>query len=42
MMDPSVHAEDRESAIAWSRALQNALMDLVSETERAPLFKGAP
>ncbi len=41
MMDPNVSAEDRERAIAWSRALQNALLDILAEaeTERAPLFK---
>ncbi|MDD5656249.1 MAG: hypothetical protein PHF00_03240 [Elusimicrobia bacterium] len=42
MMDPKVPAKNRESAIAWARALQNALMNLVSETERAPLFKAGP
>jgi len=41
MMDPNVHPDDRERAIAWSRALQNALLDILAEaeTERAPLFK---
>ena len=42
MMDPTVPLADRESAVAWSRALQNSLMELVSETERAPLFTPAP
>jgi hypothetical protein len=41
MMDTSIPVEERETAIAWSRALQNALLSILSEaeTERAPLFK---
>jgi hypothetical protein len=41
MMDPNIPAEDRERAISWSRALQNALLDILAEaeTERPPLFK---
>lgn len=42
MMDPNVPTANRESAIAWARALQNTLMTLVSETERAPLYKAGP
>lgn len=42
MMDPQVPVENRESAISWTRALQNSLMELLSETERTPLFKAAP
>jgi hypothetical protein len=42
MMDPNVPAQTRESAIAWSRALESSLMDLLSESERAPLYKRAP
>ncbi|MCX5794161.1 MAG: hypothetical protein NTY77_01525 [Elusimicrobia bacterium] len=41
MMDPTIPLDDRERSIAWSRALQNALLDILAEaeTERAPLFK---
>jgi hypothetical protein len=41
MMDPNISAEDREMAIAWSRPLQNVLLEILAEaeTERAPLFK---
>ena len=39
MMDPTVAPAARESAVAWSRALQNSLMELLAETERAPLYK---
>jgi hypothetical protein len=41
MMDPNVPAEDRDRAVAWSRALQNVLLEILAEaeTERPPLFK---
>ena len=42
MMDPRRPAETRESAISWSRALQNSLMEILSEQEKRPLFKPAP
>lgn len=41
MMDPAASLETRESAIAWSRALENSLMELVSESDKAPTFKPA-
>lgn len=41
MMDPRRTKEVRESAIAWSRALQNSLMDLLSEEEQRQLYKPA-
>lgn len=41
MMDPAASLETRESAIAWSRALENSLMELVAESERSPTFKPA-
>lgn len=41
MMDPNAPLETREAAIAWSRALENSLMDLLSESERHPLYKKA-
>lgn len=41
MMDPNASLETREAAIAWSRALENNLMDLLSESERHPLYKKA-
>jgi len=42
MMDPQTNLDTRESAVAWSRALQNTLMELVAEVDRAPLFKSGP
>lgn len=42
MMDPRKSTEVRESALAWSRALQISLMDLLAEEERRPLYKPAP
>jgi hypothetical protein len=42
MMDPRRASEVRESAIAWSRALQNSLMDLLSEDEQRQIYKPAP
>lgn len=41
MMDPNTPLETREGAIAWSRALENSLMELLSESERHPLYKKA-
>lgn len=41
MMDPSRPADARDSAIAWSRALQNSLLDILSEEDRRPLYKPA-
>jgi hypothetical protein len=42
MMDPTHSLDARESAIAWSRGLQNSLMQIVSEEERRPMYKPAP
>lgn len=42
MMDPSRTVDVRESAVAWSRALQNSLLDILAEEEKRPLFKPAP
>ncbi len=42
MMDPSASLEVREGAISWSRALESSLMDLLSESQRSPLYKSAP
>lgn len=43
MMDPRESLEARESAIAWSRALQNNLMELLAEEDPRPVYKpGAP
>ena len=39
MMDPAVPPQDRESDIAWSRALEISLMELATQTEQAPLGK---
>ncbi len=41
MMDPRKTLEVRESALAWSRALQISLMDLLAEEEQRQLFKPA-
>lgn len=38
MMDPTRPAEARESAVSWSRALQNSLMDILSEEDQRPLY----
>jgi hypothetical protein len=42
MMDPRKPSETRESAIAWSRALQNSLMELLAEEDPRPAYKPAP
>jgi hypothetical protein len=42
MMDPTRSLDARENAMSWSRALQNALMDILSEEERRPLYTPAP
>ena len=41
MMDPRESLEARESAIAWSRALQNNLMELLAEEDPRPVYKPA-
>lgn len=41
MMDPRKSTEVRESSIAWSRALQNSLMDLLAEETQRQLYKPA-
>jgi hypothetical protein len=41
MMDPRKSSEVRESAISWTRSLQNSLLDLLAEEERRPTFKPA-
>ncbi len=40
-MDPRKPIKARESAIAWSRALQVSLMDLLAEEEQRQLYKPA-
>lgn len=42
MMDPRRPASVRDNAIAWTHALQNSLMELLSEEERRSLYKPAP
>jgi hypothetical protein len=42
MMDPTSSSDARDSAISWSRALQNSLMDILSEEDRRPLYTPAP
>lgn len=41
MMDPRKPSEVRESSIAWSRALQNSLMELLAEEQSRQLYKPA-
>ncbi|MFI5348438.1 MAG: hypothetical protein ACHQ2Z_02750 [Elusimicrobiota bacterium] len=41
MMDPTRPADARESAISWSRGLQNALQDILAEENRRPLYTPA-
>lgn len=41
-MNPDVPAARRASAIAWTRALEQALSDLVTESQREPAFRAAP
>lgn len=42
MMDPNADAEERSAALAWTRALDEALSDLVTEAERRPPFRAVP
>lgn len=42
MMDPRKSLEVRESALAWSRALQNSLMEMVAEEEQRRTYKPTP
>lgn len=41
MMDPRKPLEVRESALAWSRALQNSLMEMLAEDEQRRTYKPA-
>jgi len=41
MMDPRKPLEVRESALAWSRALQNSLMEMLAEEEQRRTYKPA-
>lgn len=41
MMDPRRSSDVRESAIAWTRSLQNSLLELLAEEERRPTYKPA-
>lgn len=42
MMDPRRATDVRESAIAWTRSLQNSLLALLAEEEKRPSYKPAP
>lgn len=42
MMNPSAPQRLRDNLVAWTHALDQALVDLSSEAERAPLFKPSP
>lgn len=41
-MDPNVPTARRDAAVAWIHALQAALVSVLAETERAPLYQRAP
>ena len=41
MMDPKATENDRSSALAWTRALEQQLSAVVSEGQRAPAFRPA-
>lgn len=42
MMNPAASQSLRDNLVAWTHALDAALIDLSSEAERAPLFKPSP
>lgn len=42
MMDPNAPTSVRMSAISWTRALDQSLVDVLAEPQRAPLYKAAP
>jgi hypothetical protein len=42
MMDPKTPQDVRESAISWTRALEQALVKIQGEEERQPTFKPSP
>ena len=42
MMDPYVPAEERSSSVAWTRALEETLSEVVTESQRGPAFRAVP
>ena len=42
MMNPEADRDIRDSAVSWTRALENSLSELLAETQRSPLFKPSP
>ena len=42
MMDTTVPVAERESAISWTKALDQGLQDLLTESQRGPLYKLSP
>jgi hypothetical protein len=42
MMDPTQSAAARDSAVSWSHALQEALVSVLAEETRRPLYQTAP
>lgn len=42
MMDPNAPTDQRLSAISWTRALDQTLVEVLAEQERGPLYKAAP
>jgi hypothetical protein len=39
MMDPKAKNDDRRSAVAWTRALESQLSDIVTESQRGPAYR---
>ena len=39
MMDPNAPENDRETALAWTRALEETLSQVLSESQREPAFR---
>lgn len=42
MMDPNAPAEERSAALAWTRAIDESLSDLLTEADRRAPFRAVP
>lgn len=42
MMDPNAAPSQRLSAISWTRALEQTLVEVLAESDRGPLYKAGP
>ena len=42
MMDVNAPADDRSAALAWTRGLEQALSELLTEADRRPSFRSSP